>query len=391
MIDTLQAPRTIAVLSWRTGDGICDMLCHELEKLAYSPVQIRYGEPIPEATTLLLSLGPYGPLLPVWQEVARRRAGHRPVVVHWNTEGMPDPRLPGLSVRLLGGLSSRLGFKAQTASEQPDAPGWLRALSHSANGVRMARFRFFGDYAYAYRQGWLQILADTSTIYARRRTSLGVPTLYAPWGATATWWADLNMVRDIDVLWLGTRGSLRRSRLLDQIRAELESHGVRMHVADNVENPFIFKATRTKYLNRSKITLNLTRTWYDDNFSRFALAASNRSLIVSEPMLPHCSEFEAGTHYVSANIRQLATTILYYLQHENERQKIVEQAHQLVTTKLNFRHTLQRVLRASVSCAPGGTLDPPGGVAQPPSAVASGQADNHQATRVSFLPRRRRS
>lgn len=323
------------------------MLCHELEKLNYSPVLFAYGSPIPEPAAVLLSFGPYGQLLPVWQQAAQRPAGRRPVVVHWNTEGMPDLRLPAPIMRLLSLQRSRLGLMAHANPEQHRVVGWSRRLLRTALGNRMARFCYTGDYDYAYRQGWLHVLADTSEVYRCLRASFGLPTLYAPWGATSPWYADLKLERDIDVLWMGTRGTFRRSHLLDRIRGELRSRGVRVHVADNVENPFIFNAVRTGYLNRAKITLNLTRTWYDDNFSRFALAASNHSLIVSEPLLPHCPDFEAGHHYVSAPIRRLAENILYYIHHENERQRIVEQAYELVTTKLHFGHTLKRVLDAA--------------------------------------------
>jgi hypothetical protein len=75
-------------------------------------------------------------------------------------------------------------------------------------------------------------------------------------------------------------------------------------MADNEENPFIFGETRTAFLNRAKITLNITRTWYDDNFSRFAYAVPNRSLVVSEPLLPHCPEYEAGSPLCLSTDRQ---------------------------------------------------------------------------------------
>lgn len=350
MIEASSAAKTIAVLSWRSGDGISEMLCQELENLNYSPVPFAYGSPIPEPAAVLLSFGPYGQLLPVWQQAAKSPVERRPVVVHWNTEGMPDLRLPVPVMRLLSLQGSRLGLMVHAIPEHYRVSRWARQLLRTVIGERISRFRYAGDYDYAYRRGWLHVLADTSAVYTRLRASFGLPTLYAPWGATSTWYADLKLERDIDVLWMGTRGSFRRSHLLDRIRGELQPRGVRMHVADNVENPFIFDAVRTEYLNRAKITLNLTRTWYDDNFSRFALAASNRSLIVSEPLLPHCPDFEAGHHYVSAPISRLAENILYYLQHENERQRIVEQAYQLVTTKLHFGQTLKRVLDAAASC-----------------------------------------
>jgi hypothetical protein len=211
---------------------------------------------------------------------------------------------------------------------------WLGRVQKSGNGStkirgaevlsslvesRMSRFRYLGDYYYALRRGWLDIFADTSAVYASIHRQHQLPTIVAHWGATPRWYKDLGLKRDIDVLWMGTRGTKRRSLLLDRVRSQLEASGVKVHFADGKENPFVFGDERTYYLNRSKITLNITRTWYDDNFSRFALAIPNRSLIVSEPVLPHCPSFIAGTHYVSAPVEKLAETILYYLDHDEER------------------------------------------------------------------------
>jgi len=223
-------------------------------------------------------------------------------------------------------------------------PGAKRLFS--LNESRMLRFRYLGDYYYAHQRGWLDIFADTSEIYAAIHRQHGLPTIVAHWGATPQWYKDLGLQRDIDVLWMGTRGTKRRSTILDRVRSQLESHGVRIYVADGKENPFIFGDERIYYLNRSKITLNLTRTWYDDNFSRFALAAPNRSLIVSELVLPHCPSFVAGIHYVSAPVEKLAKTIRYYLDHEEERLHIVENAYQLVTTKLVFRESIKSIMDA---------------------------------------------
>jgi hypothetical protein len=209
------------------------------------------------------------------------------------------------------------------------------------------RYRFHGDYAYAYRKGWLHVLADTSHIYSQIRSKIGVPTLYAPWGASRRWYQDLGLERDIDVLWMGTRGSQRRSRILDQVFKALKSKGLKMYIADNEENPFIFGEERTRYLNRAKITLNVTRTWYDDNFSRFTMACPNRSLVVSEPLLPHCPELKANVHYVSATIEALAETIMYYLEHESEGRQIVDNAYNMMTSELKFGKSLQRMFAAA--------------------------------------------
>lgn len=321
------------------------MLCRELARLHHRPVPFRYGAPLPEGAEILLTFGPYGRLLPVWQAAAQVQQGRRPTVIHWNTEGMPDPRLPGPIMGRLGAQASRLarlGYSIRQRTNHQRVKSLLTRFE-----LRMLRFRNLGDYQYAYRRGWLHRLADTSAVYAQLRNKLNQPTVYAPWGASCDWYSDLGLDRDIDVLWMGARGTRRRSRLLDQICHRLRSWGVRLHMADSIEQPFVFGENRTRLLNRSKITLNLTRTWYDDNFSRLALAAPNRSLIISEPLLPHSPEWQPGEHYVAAPIDALAETIMDYLHNGPNRQQITEAAYQLVTTRLSIEHTVRRLVQAA--------------------------------------------
>jgi hypothetical protein len=337
----------IAVLFWTPGDGICAMLCDELARLQHTPLPFQYGSPVPRDADVLFSFGPYGQLLPVWETNAQTPSHLRPTTVHWNTEGMPDLRIPGRLASLISRQISRLTHFSDSRREPARAGAGARGLAARLVALlkrRTARFRYAGDYDLAVRRGWLQVLADTSAVYTARRSRLGTPTMYAPWGSTPTWYADMQLDRDIDVLWMGKRGSPRRSHYLDRVRSELAAHSVNVYVADNVERPFIFGNERTTFLNRSKITLNLTRTWYDDNFSRFALAAPNRSMVASEPLLAHCPEYQAGVHYVSAPIEELADTIVYYLRNEDHRRQIAERAYELTTTTLAFRHSLQRML-----------------------------------------------
>ena len=136
----------------------------------------------------------------------------------------------------------------------------------------------------------------------------------------------------------------RSVKLLDQVRAELRQRGIEMYVVDNLERPFVFDDERTELLNRTKITLNLLRTWYDENSLRICMAAANRSLVVSEPLLPHVPQYRIGAHYVTAPVDKLADTITYYLQHEQERQRIVENAYRFVTTDLTMHASVGAIM-----------------------------------------------
>jgi hypothetical protein len=335
-------PVTVAIPHRDGRDGITEAIADELNALGYDPVYFQIGAPVPEKAEVIFSYGPYGKFLTIPRQLAKMHPGRKPIFVHWNTEGIPDLRIPWKLMSLVSGWRSWLGRMQDSRNDSAGSRRIEKFLSLME--TRMWRFRYLGDYYYARRRGWLDIFADTSAIYADFHRQHGLPTLIAHWGATPRWYRDLRLQRDIDVLWMGTRGTKRRSLLLDRVKSELQPHGVRIHIADGIENPFIFGEERIHYLNRSKITLNLTRTWYDDNFSRIALAAPNRSLIVSEPLLPHCPSLVAGRHYVSVPVDSLAKTILFYLENEEERFRIVENAYQLVTTKLLFRDSIKSIM-----------------------------------------------
>src|SRR5215216_5251931 len=99
----------VAVPEWVEDDGIARMICFELERLGYNPVLFFFDRNVPEDVDYLLTFGPYDRILPIWQNNARIALIRRPVVIHWNTEGMPDLRMPPKVVRTLGALRSKIG------------------------------------------------------------------------------------------------------------------------------------------------------------------------------------------------------------------------------------------------------------------------------------------
>jgi hypothetical protein len=338
-----RATYLIAVVEWSPGDGVSEIIRDELMLLGHRPAAFRGGATVPTDVEVVFSFGPYGPILQLLRQLQAIPDQDRPTVVHWNTEGLPDLRIPGPLMLTIAAIRSWVG-RLSSAEDLNHQSRVSRLLSIRV--PRMMRFRYVGDYHYAHRRGWLDVFCDSSAIYAQIHRHQGLPTVVAPWGATSRWYDDLCLERDIDVLWMGARATRRRAQLLDRVCGELRDHGAKIHIADNVESPFIQDEERTRLLNRSKIVLNLTRTWYDDNFSRFAMAAPNRSLIVSEPLLPHCPQCQAGIHYVSAPIDRLTDAIVHYLEREDERQGIVEKAYQLVTTELAFGNAIAGIMNA---------------------------------------------
>jgi len=210
---------------------------------------------------------------------------------------------------------------------------------------RMTKYRYVGEYYYAFRMGWLPALAETSWMFAKFHTGHGLPTFCIPWGTSPSWHQRLDLERDIDVLWLGKRRTRRRSNNIERIRQRVAADGRVMHVADGVENPLVYGDERTRLINRSKITVNVMQNWYDNSFHmRFHIDAGNRSLVISEHLPPHYKEYVPGFHYVSADVADVPDTILHYLRHEDERNEIAENAYQLVTTKLTFATSVGKLM-----------------------------------------------
>ncbi len=223
-----------------------------------------------------------------------------------------------------------------------------RLLQYLWGKQSLARFCHLGDYCYAYRHGWADLYAFSSDIYARMYASHGLPAVHVPWGTVRNQFAGLNLNRDIDVLWMGVRRTKRRSALIEMLRAQMQDCGRRTYIADGQENPLVFGDTRTSILHRTKIVLSHQFMGYEDVLTRrFHMVAGNRCLVISELTPPHNPELIPGRHYVASPVDQLVETIVHYLEHEEERCELVENAYRLVTTKLTFHNTVRTVMDAA--------------------------------------------
>lgn len=316
----------VAVVRWHAGDELSAAIADELEALGYRVRSFAHDADIPGDADAVLTFGPYGRLLPIARAVGARPPRRRPLLAHWNFEASPHPRLPWSLISRLSIARARLDH--------------VRALER-----RMHRWRYLGEYLVAHRCGWLALLATVSPLIARRYSEHDLPTCFIPWGTSPQWFDTLHVPRDIDVLWMGKRRTPRRGGLIDRVRAALERRGVRWHVADGVEQPFIFGAERTRLLNRAKIMLNVKSSPHANGFTfRFHMAAGNRSLVVSEAFVPQSAFYEPGVHFAAAPPEHLAETILYYLDHERERAALADNAYRLVTGELTLRNSVRQFM-----------------------------------------------
>lgn len=315
----------IGVAHWHKNNVMVTGIAQALRYLGYETVNFQHNAPLPDGLDAVFVCGPFGSTTPLAKQLLACPPESRPALVYIMTEQLPNPSLPEW-LRYGGGLLrsrlDRVAYRQQADGVWALRP-WLKRPAAS-----LQRYRYYGDLLWMQRQGILSVLALSSlwTIdFLRQR---GFDPLYLP--PSVLQGEDLQLERDIPVLWLGKTGSSRRGRILKRIRSELRARGVELTVIDGVENPYVFGKDRTILLNRSKIVLNIMREKWDDNSMRYILAAPCRALIVTEPTLPH-SPFRPGIHLVATSLDQMADTICYYLEHDEERERITEQAYQLVT------------------------------------------------------------
>jgi hypothetical protein len=341
----------VALVKWAPEDGITKSLGNELESQGHEPVPFLYDQPIPQGVDILLTFAPYNRILHIPHQISKLPLAERPLYIHWNFEGLPNIKLPWPILRSLS--TSRSWFDRLNDSPSPAVRALQQRVPLRWLHRRMNKWRYLGDYHYAYRHNQMQILADISQVYAGFHNQHGLPTIHVPWGTSPAWYKTLGLARDIDVLWMGSRRTRRRSLLLDHLRAELERRGLNIHIADGVENPLIYGRARTDILNRAKITLNLIPTRHDPAFIfRFHMAAGNRSLIISEPTLHHCECGEHDVHYIASPAHKLVETILFYLENDAERDRLVDNAFHLVTEHLTLANSVKRLMKSVITSAP---------------------------------------
>jgi hypothetical protein len=146
----------------------------------------------------------------------------------------------------------------------------------------------------------------------------------------------LGLERTIDVLFLGDTRPLRRHRLLRYLRRQ----GIDVDVRGSWTDPALWGESRSRLLNQTKLVVHVQRYAGKVAAMRLVIALANGAMVVAEPCY-RPDPFVPGVHYAEAPTKELPDLIRYYLEHDEERERIVAAGHRLVTEELTFARSAE--------------------------------------------------
>ena len=331
-------PLRTGIIEWAPGDELIALVAEEVAHLGHEVVLLSPAGALPPGLDVVLVFGPFGSLAPLMAQLISKPPGRRPLLVWWLTEQLWHPWLPHALARGAAELRSGVERLVMRAGARSIPPSWRRLTG------RGLRFRYYGDMLWLRRHGLLSVFAVPSQWLAEFLRGRGFEITQAFVGSHPSFAAQRSTIRDIPVLWLGTDGSTRRRRNLERITDQLARRGIELTRVDGLRHPPAYGAERARLLSRSKIVLNLLRHPWDSNMLRFILAAPNRALMISEPLLPHYPVRD-GIHLVETPLDAMADAVCRYLDDEAARMRITDQAYRLVTTDLTLARGTEIVMR----------------------------------------------
>lgn len=296
---------------------------------------IQRGQPWSPLFDLVLGYGPFnledGSILPVAKQLLDLTPAQRPIFVWWLTEGIPNPRYPNWLVNSMSRLRLKADDLLKNGSSSPRS--YWRDLA-----LRGHRLRIFGQLGWVRDRGLLDVLAITSSSRAEYYRQRGFNPIVVPLGYDAVYGDDLGLKRDVEVAFLGNTAAARRQKLLPNLFQEFAEQGIQVAVRNQ-----LYGEARTEFLNRSQILINVLREPQDFVGERFLLAAANKALVISEPVIDR-SPFIPGQHMVMTPLAEMADKVQFYLANERKYQEIVDRAYRFVTEDLTITNQIGRIL-----------------------------------------------
>ena len=297
-----------------------------LEEAGYQVTRVVDGPLEVAANGVVWILGNANWLPVICRQLAGKSRHERPFVVFWHTEPLPPPKASGLPWPRL-----HLREIAKILLRDP------RATDVYTNYFCLRRLTGKG----------LPDLLVVSTLGRREfLVERGIAAHWVPLGYyPSSHGHDMGLPRDIEALFLGALEIPRRKRLIKHLRR----CGVNLLAVGSWSDPEYWGENRTRLLNRTKILLNISRHPGNLSDHRMNLGMANKALVISEPMY-NPAPYVPGKHYISATIEEMPEVISYYLAHDDERQRIVNEGHRLVTQEVTMARSVSRILELIREC-----------------------------------------
>ena len=241
-----------------------------------------------------------------------------------------------ISVRRKMGVSTCAallkGFEQEVTDEQ------LKALDTTSLYEVIGRFEWISRQM---DNGWLGRIYTNTMPKKSFLDGAGIQSEFIPLGHHPRWGKEIDIERDIDVIFLGELAYGRRKPIVEYIQQELESRGINVTVVGGN----CYGEERERLLNRAKISLNVPRFPWDIPTIRVFMSVGCGSMVISEEM-GNTAPFESGKHLYQAGVKELPEKIAYYLQNDEAREEITRNAHELITQKLTLKNQVLKVLSA---------------------------------------------
>jgi Glycosyl transferases group 1 len=199
-------------------------------------------------------------------------------------------------------------------------------------------------------KGVLDITEHTAIEYRKR----GIFTVHSPLGYASCFEAgvspDYSPGQTFDLLFLGSISD-KRDVFLSENAALFNRYNSNI-VITRLEKPkfshtagFYANHDRNRLLRSCKILVNIhanDNTYFE--WLRVIMAIANRCLVISETS-DYIEPLVNGKHLIVADLEDIAAQCDYYLNHEEERLKIVNQAYEFVTEEFNSGILCKSVLQ----------------------------------------------
>ncbi|HLF30194.1 MAG TPA: glycosyltransferase [Xanthomonadales bacterium] len=243
----------------------------------------------------------------------------RPLVVHWFSEPLPPPRAAGLP-------RPSLHLKEVAKILMRDT----RTTDVYSNAARLRSL---------VRSELLDLLVVSTPARRQYLAEQGIAAHYVPLGYNRSQFGhDLGLERTRDVIFLGAMVP-RRLKVLKR----LERAGIHIEQLGSWFDPACWGESRTRFLNQTKIFLNIARYPGELPGARLILGMANKCLVVSEPIYDS-GPYVPGEHFVVCSIDEMPDLIRYYLAHPEARQKIIDAGHRLVTETVTLERSIKQIL-----------------------------------------------